>query len=102
MKAASKRIDGRLNDAFLAAVAGGLDRYHRTHGVTVDQLRMTMPINVRPKGDVAVGGNQFVPVGSLSRCRSPIPSSGWRRCASWCKHSGPSLRSIWPGRSPAC
>lgn len=69
MKAASKRIDGRLNDAFLAAVAGGLDRYHRVHGVTVEQLRMTMPINIRPKGDVAVGGNQFVPV------RFPIPVS---------------------------
>jgi diacylglycerol O-acyltransferase / wax synthase len=62
MKAASKRIDGRLNDAFLAAVAGGLDRYHRAHGVTVDQLRMTMPINIRAKGDATVGGNQFVPV----------------------------------------
>ncbi len=62
MKAASKRIDGRLNDAFLAAVAGGLDRYHRVHGVSVEQLRMTMPINIRPKGDVLAGGNQFVPV----------------------------------------
>ena len=30
MKAASKRVDGRLNDAFMAAVAGGLDRYHRS------------------------------------------------------------------------
>ena len=62
MKAASKQIDGRLNDAFLAAVAGGLDRYHRAHGVTVDQLRMSMPINIRPKGEITVGGNQFVPV----------------------------------------
>jgi diacylglycerol O-acyltransferase len=62
MKTASKRIDGRLNDAFLAAVAGGLDRYHRAHGVTVDELRMTMPINIRAKGDATVGGNQFVPV----------------------------------------
>jgi diacylglycerol O-acyltransferase len=69
MKAASKRIDGRLNDAFLAAVAGGLDRYHRVHGVTVDHLRMAMPINVRSKGDEAAGGNQFVPV------RCPIPVS---------------------------
>jgi diacylglycerol O-acyltransferase / wax synthase len=62
MKAASKRIDGKLNDAFLAAVAGGLDRYHRTHGVIVEHLRMAMPINVRPKGAGAAGGNQFVPV----------------------------------------
>jgi WS/DGAT/MGAT family acyltransferase len=61
LKAASKRVDGRLNDAFLAAVAGGLDRYHRAQGVTVEQLRMTMPINVRPKHDSSAGGNQFVP-----------------------------------------
>jgi diacylglycerol O-acyltransferase / wax synthase len=69
MKAASKRIDGRLNDAFLAAVAGGLDRYHRTHRVGVDYLRMTMPINIRSKDDAAAGGNQFVPV------RFPFPVS---------------------------
>ncbi|MGO9342223.1 MAG: wax ester/triacylglycerol synthase domain-containing protein [Acidimicrobiales bacterium] len=62
MKVASKLVNGRLNDAFLAAVAGGLDRYHRTHGVTVDQLRMSMPINIRPKDDVVAGGNQFVPM----------------------------------------
>jgi diacylglycerol O-acyltransferase / wax synthase len=60
MKAAARRVDGRLNDAFVAAVAGGLDRYHRHHGEPVDELRMTMPINIREKGDV-VAGNQFVP-----------------------------------------
>jgi WS/DGAT/MGAT family acyltransferase len=60
MKAAARRVDGRLNDAFVAAVAGGLDRYHRRHGDTVPELRMTMPINIRPKGEV-VAGNQFVP-----------------------------------------
>jgi diacylglycerol O-acyltransferase / wax synthase len=62
MKGASKRIDGRLNDAFLAAVAGGLDRYHRAHNILVDDLRMTMPINIRAKDGIVSGGNQFVPV----------------------------------------
>jgi WS/DGAT/MGAT family acyltransferase len=61
MKAASKRVDGRLNDAFVAAVAGGLDRYHRLHGVPVERLRMTMPINIRPADGTLVAGNQFVP-----------------------------------------
>jgi diacylglycerol O-acyltransferase len=60
LKAAARRVDGRLNDAFIAAVAGGLDRYHRRHGAPVDALRMTMPINIRPKGEI-VAGNQFVP-----------------------------------------
>jgi diacylglycerol O-acyltransferase len=61
MKAASKCADGRLNDAFIAAVAGGLDRYHRLHGVPVERLRMTMPINIRPADGTLVAGNQFVP-----------------------------------------
>jgi WS/DGAT/MGAT family acyltransferase len=61
MKAAAKAADGRLNDAFVAAVAGGLDRYHRRHGVSVERLRMTMPINIRPAEGALVAGNQFVP-----------------------------------------
>jgi len=61
LKAAAKRVDGRLNDAFLAAVAGGLDRYHRSHGAPVDHLRMTMPINLRTRDDDVAGGNRFVP-----------------------------------------
>lgn len=61
VKAAAKAAGGRLNDAFVAAVAGGLRRYHDAHGVTVDELRMTMPINIRPATDEVVAGNQFVP-----------------------------------------
>ncbi len=61
LKAAAKRVDGHLNDAFVAAVAGGLRRYHEKHGVLVDELRMTMPINVRPEAEEIVAGNRFVP-----------------------------------------
>ena len=65
-KAAAKQADGKLNDAFVAAVAGGLARYHERHGAPVDALRMTMPINIRVEGQAA-GGNQFVPA------RFPVP-----------------------------
>jgi WS/DGAT/MGAT family acyltransferase len=65
-KAAAKKADGKLNDAFVAAVAGGLARYHEHHGAPVDALRMTMPINIRSEGQAA-GGNQFVPA------RFPVP-----------------------------
>ena len=65
-KAAAKKADGRLNDAFVAAVAGGLARYHRIHGCDVEALRMSMPISIRVAGD-AMGGNQFVPA------RFPVP-----------------------------
>jgi diacylglycerol O-acyltransferase / wax synthase len=65
-KAAANKADGKLNDAFVAAVAGGLARYHERHGAPVDALRMTMPINIRVEGQAA-GGNQFVPA------RFPVP-----------------------------
>jgi WS/DGAT/MGAT family acyltransferase len=65
-KAAARKADGKLNDAFVAAVAGGLARYHERHGAPVDALRMTMPISIRVEGQ-NLGGNQFVPA------RFPVP-----------------------------
>jgi diacylglycerol O-acyltransferase len=67
LKAASKVVSGRLNDAFVAGVAGGFRRYHDKHGHMVDSLRMTMPINVRNAATANVAGNQFVPA------RFPVP-----------------------------
>jgi WS/DGAT/MGAT family acyltransferase len=61
LRAAAKVADGKLNDAFVAAVAGGLQRYHAELGEPVDALRMTMPINVRTEATEGVAGNQFVP-----------------------------------------
>jgi WS/DGAT/MGAT family acyltransferase len=61
LKAAAKRAHGKLNDAFVAAVAGGLRRYHEAHGALVPELRMSMPINVREGETAAIAGNQFVP-----------------------------------------
>ncbi len=69
MKAAAKKADGRLNDAFVAGVAGGLRRYHERHDAPVDALRMNMPINVRTDETENVAGNQFAPA------RFPVPIS---------------------------
>ena len=60
LKRAAKTVDGSLNDAFVAAVLGGLARYHEFHGASPDDLRMVMPINVRAEGS-ALGGNHFTP-----------------------------------------
>jgi diacylglycerol O-acyltransferase / wax synthase len=60
LKAAARRADAKLNDAFTAAVAGGLRRYHVDHGAPVDALRMAMPISTRGEDD-GLAGNQFVP-----------------------------------------
>jgi diacylglycerol O-acyltransferase len=67
MKKASKLVGGRLNDAFVGGVTGGLARYHRRMGVEVDKLRMTMPINVRNASTATRAGNQFAPA------RFPVP-----------------------------
>lgn len=69
LKAAAKRAGGKLNDAFVAGVAGGLRRYHQIHGAPVEALRMTMPINIRTEGTADVAGNQFAPA------RFPVPLS---------------------------
>ena len=46
-----------MNDAFIAAVAGGLRRYHEKHGIAVGDLIVTMPISIRTPTD-SVGGNR--------------------------------------------
>ena len=56
MKAAAKAAGGRLNDAFLAGITSGLDRYHTYHGHRVEELRVAMPISQRAEDDPA-GGN---------------------------------------------
>lgn len=61
LRRAAKVVNGSVNDAFVAAVVGGLSRYHARHGVAVSELRMTLPINLRTASDGA-GGNQFAPV----------------------------------------
>jgi diacylglycerol O-acyltransferase len=90
MKAAARAAGARLNDAFVAGVSGGMARYHERLGQPVDELRMAMPISIRPSGSSgssgpsgsngsggagppsdagALAGNQFVPT------RFPVPLS---------------------------
>ena len=60
LKKAAKAVGGTLNDAFMAAVTGGLGAYHRRHGSSVEALRVNMPINVRV-GDSQAAANKWVP-----------------------------------------
>jgi WS/DGAT/MGAT family acyltransferase len=60
LKRAAKAGEGSVNDAFVAAVIGGLQRYHAHHDAPVGDLRMTMPINLRTSSD-GPGGNKFAP-----------------------------------------
>jgi len=66
LRRAAKVGGGTLNDAFVTGVVGGLARYHRDHGASAPDLRMMMPISVRPESDTTAG-NQFTPA------RVPVP-----------------------------
>ncbi|MBN3508690.1 DUF1298 domain-containing protein [Mycolicibacterium septicum] len=57
LQRAGRAAGGSLNDAFIAAVAGGLRRYHECHDVSVGELTMSMPISIRTRLD-SVAGNR--------------------------------------------
>lgn len=67
LRDAAHECGGALNDAFVAGVAGGLRLYHDKHGVSVDNLHLSMPISLRTKGD-EMGGNRI----TLMRCDIPV------------------------------
>ena len=75
LRAAGHACGGTVNDAFLAAVVGGLMKYHDRQGAPVDELRLTMPVSLRhhappdgaPHGEPdgapdKAEGNKFAPV----------------------------------------
>jgi diacylglycerol O-acyltransferase len=68
LKKSAKSAGGTVNDAYLAAVTGGLRRYHERHGAAVGSLRALMPINLRSGQDAGWGNRitlqrMVVPVG---------------------------------------
>ncbi len=67
LKGAARATGGTVNDAFVAAVTGGLRRYHERHGAAVDSLRVVMPINLRAADDTR-WGNMI----SLQRLTVPV------------------------------
>lgn len=60
LKRAAKVGDASVDDAFLAAIAGGLRRYHELHNATVDHLRVTMPMSIRTDADSSAGARTAV------------------------------------------
>jgi WS/DGAT/MGAT family acyltransferase len=68
LKRAAFAAGGTVNDGFMAAVTGGLRRYHERHGAPVAELRVTMPISIRTPDD-PIGGNR------ITLMRFPVPVS---------------------------
>lgn len=58
LRGAAQAAGSTINDAFMAAIAGGLVRYHDHHDMPLDRLRVTLPINIRTSDD-PVGGNRI-------------------------------------------
>lgn len=71
LRAAAKGHGGSLNDALLAAVLGGFDRYHAAAGQPVAALPVAIPVSVRKPDDPA-GGNRF----AAARLAGPLDGSG--------------------------
>src|SRR5690606_32200627 len=58
LKAASKRLDGTVNDVFLAGLIGGFRRFHEEMGFPPAPMPIGFPISIRAAAD-APGGNRF-------------------------------------------
>ena len=58
-KRAAKTLGGSVNDVFVTGAAGAAGAYHRAKGADVDELRISMPVSTRSRGEV--GGNAFAP-----------------------------------------
>ena len=58
LKAAGRAVDGTVNDAYLAALLGGIRRYHDAVDIELGDIPTAMPVSIR-KPDDPLGGNRF-------------------------------------------
>jgi diacylglycerol O-acyltransferase len=73
LRAAAKTVGGSVNDAYLAALSGGLGRYHEALGVPVDELPLALPVSLRTAEDPAAG-NRFTGVTIAAPVGEPDPA----------------------------
>lgn len=70
LRDAAKSRDMSVNDAFMAAVSLGMERYHVRHGVVVDDLRFNVPISLRgDAGDTTAQASNAV---TIARFELPV------------------------------
>ncbi|MGV0735088.1 wax ester/triacylglycerol synthase domain-containing protein [Mycobacterium syngnathidarum] len=58
LKKAGKAVGGTVNDAFVAAILGGLREYCKAQGGELPDIPISMPVSVR-RPDDEMGGNRF-------------------------------------------
>jgi len=73
LRAAAKAAGGSVNDAYLAALSGGLGRYHEALGVPVAELPLTLPVSLRTADDPAAG-NRITGVTIAAPAGEPDPA----------------------------
>jgi diacylglycerol O-acyltransferase / wax synthase len=73
LRAAGKAAGGSVNDAYLAALSGGLGRYHEALGVPVGELSLALPVSLRTAGDPAAG-NRITSVTIAAPVGEPDPA----------------------------
>ena len=61
LKRAGRAGGGTLNDAYVAALLGGIAAYHRDRGSELESLPVSMPVSVRDPDD-PTGGNRFTAI----------------------------------------
>ncbi|MFF1613949.1 wax ester/triacylglycerol synthase domain-containing protein [Amycolatopsis sp. NPDC058278] len=69
LRAAAKAGGGTLNDAFVAGLMGGFERYHHRFGVDLPAVPFLIPISVRRRDDLPAGNR-------LASTRLAMPVSG--------------------------
>jgi len=75
LKAAAHAAGGKLSDAFLAGVTGGLHRYHARHGQPVEALNASIPISLRnAAADSDVAGTHIAVARLALRIDEPDPA----------------------------
>jgi len=70
LKQSAKSRNRSVNDAFMAAVGAGLDRYHARHEQVADDLRFNVPISLR--GDPGDRSGQAANAVTIARFALPV------------------------------
>jgi diacylglycerol O-acyltransferase len=73
LRAAAKAAGGSVNDAYLAALSGGLGRYHEALGLPVGELPLALPVSLRSADDPAAG-NRITGVTIAAPVGEPDPA----------------------------
>jgi WS/DGAT/MGAT family acyltransferase len=58
IKAAGRAVGGSVNDAYMAALLGGVARYHHAKAIPLNNIPVVMPVSIRRPDDLR-GGNKF-------------------------------------------